>query len=134
MAPKLIAYFLLLGFVAQLCPFGYPAIEPSEAGDALLKQATVLTAPVPEKGRFTPVSFLPVMVRGEMIGRVAVFDDPATKRPADYIELYNSTGDLLAINWFDRFGIERLVVDRGVLQGTGRVEKVFVAVLEGEAI
>ena len=87
MAPKLTGYFLLLGLVTQLCSFGYIATESSEAGDALLKQATVLTTPVPEKGRFTPVSFLPVMVGGETIGRVAVFDDPATKRPADYLEL-----------------------------------------------
>jgi len=63
-----------------------------------------------------------------------VYDAPTTKRPADYFELYNTNGDLLAVGWFDRFDIERLAVDRGMLDDAGEVAGVFVSLLEGDSV
>jgi hypothetical protein len=41
---------------------------------------------------------------------------------------------LVAIAWFDRFGIQRTVVDRALVQGGDEPEGVLVAILEGEPI
>lgn len=35
------------------------------------------------------------------IARITVYDDAATKRSGDYAEIYNPTGHLIAIIWFD---------------------------------
>jgi hypothetical protein len=65
---------------------------------------------------------------------VAEYHDSTTKRPVDYWELYNSEGGLAAIGWFDRFGIEGMAVDRGILDGEDELEGVFVSLLEGDSI
>jgi hypothetical protein len=52
----------------------------------------------------------------------------------DYFELYDNPGDLIAVGWFDRFGIKRMVVDRGILDGEGELEGVFVSLLKGDSI
>jgi hypothetical protein len=54
------------------------------------------------------------------------------QRPADYFELYNSTGDLPTIGWFDRFGIRRMILDRSLLDGTDDLEGVPLSV-EGDS-
>ncbi len=127
-------YFIILGLVGQLFFFGYTATEPLEAAANTLGRETSLPASVPKKDRLTLVSFLPVIVEGEIVGRVAVYDDPATERPADYLELYNSTGDLLAVSWFDRFGIQRTAVDRGLVGEADELDGVFVLLLDGDSI
>ena len=68
------------------------------------------------------------------MGEVLIYDDPTTKRPADYFELYDTDGDLLAVSWFDRFGIQRVAVDRGLLEEADKLEGVFVILLEGEPL
>jgi len=65
---------------------------------------------------------------------MAIYDDPTTQRPADYVEVFDSEGDPVIVSWFDRFGIERLVVDRGLIDGGDELQGVFVAVLDGESI
>ncbi len=65
---------------------------------------------------------------------MAVYDDPTTQRPVDYLEVFASEGALVVVSWFDRFGIERLVVDRALVEGGQELEGVFVAVVNGEAI
>jgi hypothetical protein len=45
-------------------------------------------------------------------GGVVVYDDPSTTRPEDYVELYDSDGELAAVGWFDPFGIQRMAIDR----------------------
>jgi hypothetical protein len=50
------------------------------------------------------------------------------------LELYNSTGTLVAVSWFDRYGIRRIVVDRGLLEGKDELQGIFVVVLDGEPI
>ena len=124
----------MLALVAQLFFFGYIAAEPLEAGDNPSGQEIGLPAPASEQRTLTLVSFSPLVVEGEIVGEVAAYDDPTTKRPVDYWELYNSTGDLLAVGWFDRLGIERMAVDRGLVEGTYKLEGVLVVLIDGDAV
>jgi hypothetical protein len=87
-----------------------------------------------EQHSLTLVSFSPLVVEGKTLGEVFAYDDPTTKRPVDYFELYDSTGDLVALGWFDQFGIQRVAVDRGLLESRDEVEGVYVFFLEGDSI
>ena len=82
----------------------------------------------------TLVSLSPVIANGQAVGAIAIYDDPTTQRPADYIEVLNREGVVVIVSWFDSFGIERLVVDRALLDGGQELEGVFVAVVNGEVI
>jgi hypothetical protein len=82
----------------------------------------------------TLVSLFPVNANGQTVGVIAVYDDPTTQRPVDFIEVLNSEGTIVAVSWFDLFGIERLVVDRALLDGGQELEGVFVAVVNGDVI
>src|ERR1700752_367021 len=118
-------YFIIVGLVAQLFFFEYVAMEPLEAGDNLSAQEISLAALALEEHHVTLVSFSQLVVEGEIVGAVAAYHDPATKRPIDYWELYNSEGGLSAVGWFDRFGIQRTAVDRGLLDSEDKLEGVF---------
>jgi len=80
------------------------------------------------------VSFSAVVVDGETVGSLAVYDDPRTARPEDYIELYDKGGELVAVGWIDRFGIERIAVDRALLENRDDLHGTFVTVVDGEPI
>lgn len=82
----------------------------------------------------TLVSLSPVIANGQAAGAIAIYDDPTTGRPADYIEVLNREGVVVMVSWFDSFGIERLVVDRALLDGGQELEGVIVAVVNGEII
>jgi hypothetical protein len=75
-----------------------------------------------------------LVVNGATLGTVVVYDDPATARTEDYLEIYNREGDLVAVAWFDRFGIERVAVDRAFADGKDHVEGVFIAVVDGDFV
>jgi len=75
-----------------------------------------------------------VIVNRQTVGAIAIYDDPTTQRLADYIEVLNSEGVVVVVSWFDSFGIERLVVDRALLEGGEELQGVFVAVVNGEVI
>jgi hypothetical protein len=125
--------FVMLALVAQLFFFGYVAAKPLE-GDNPSGQEIRLPATASDRHTLTLVSFSPLVVEGKIVGTVAEYHDSTTKRPVDYWELYNSEGGLAAIGWFDRFGIERMAVDRGILDGKDELEGVFVSLLEGDSI
>jgi hypothetical protein len=127
-------YLVILGLVGQLSFFGPIATESLEASENALVQEVSVPASVPEKDRLTLVYFSPLILEGEVIGALAAYHDPMTKRAADYFELYNSGGDLLAVSWFDRFGIQKMAVDRGLLGKGDELEGVFVLLLEGDSI
>ena len=61
-----------------------------------------------------------------------VYNDVTTERPADYWELCDKEGNLLAVRWFDRFGILRTAVDRGIVEEKDKLEGIFVVVLDGD--
>jgi len=134
--------FIILGFVTGLVFLDDLATKAAEAADSPSKQEIFLPVSVPERNHLRPISILPVTVEAEIaghlvvktVGRVVVYDDPTTRRSADYIELYNNTGNLVAVEWFDRYGIERMAVDRGLLEDRDELEGVLVVVLDGEAV
>src|SRR5262245_30442270 len=99
--------FVIFGFVAELFSLNDLTTKAVEAADIPSKQEVFLSASVPEKNHLRPVSVLPVTVEGQIVGRVVVYDDPTTQRVADYLELSTNTGDLVAVSWFDRYGVER---------------------------
>ena len=65
---------------------------------------------------------------------IAIYDDPMTRRPEDYLELRDNDGHIVAVEWFDRFGIRRLTLDRGFLRGAGKFEHIFVTLVSGESM
>jgi hypothetical protein len=88
-----------------------------------------------EQHELSVVSVAPLVLGDDMVGVLTVYDDPATERPTDYFELYDNTGvNLLAVGWFDKFGIERTAIDRGVLDGADELQGVFVVVIDGYAV
>ena len=99
-------YFIILGIVAQLFFFGDVPADELRPRDSATEQETVTG---PEEHDMTLVSLQPLVVEGEVLGALAayVYNDMTTERPADYWELYDKEGDLIAISWFDRFGIQR---------------------------
>ena len=80
------------------------------------------------------VSIASVVLDDETLGNVVAYHDPTTKRPADYFELYDSEGNLLAIGWYDRFGIRRIAVDRGLFDEAQEPQGVFVTLLDGDSV
>jgi len=134
--------FIIFAFVAELFFFDDLATKAAEAADIPSKQEIFLPVSVPQRNHLRPIAILPITVEAEIaghvvvenVGRVVVYDDPTTQRPADYIELYNNTGNLVAVGWFDRYGIERIAVDRGLLDDRDELEGVLVVVLDGEAV
>jgi len=80
------------------------------------------------------ISLTAVVSGDRTVGKLAVYDDPRTARPEDYIELYDNGGQLVAVGWIDRFGIQRISVDRSLLENRDDLRGVFVTVVDGVAI
>jgi len=125
--------FAILEFIAVLFFLGFAAARAAGASDDATRQEMVTG---PEQHDISLVSRYPWVVEGEVFGTIAayVYDDVTTERPADYWELYDKKGDLLAVSWFDRSGVQRNAVDRGILEEKDRLEGVFVVVLTGDSI
>jgi hypothetical protein len=89
-----------------------------------------------EQHKTTLLSIEQWIVDGEVAGFVAayVYKDVTTERAVDYLELYDKEGDLVAISWFDQFGIQRVAIDRGIVEGEGKLEGTFVAVWDGDPV
>ena len=126
-------YFIILGIVAQLLFFGDVRGEEVEPRDNATGQE-IVTAP--EHHDLTLVSAESWTVEGEVVGTVAayVYKDVTSERPVDYWEFYDKQGDLLAVGWFDKFGIQRTAVDRGIVEQEDKLEGTFVVVLHGDLI
>lgn len=78
------------------------------------------------------VSFIPLARKSEIVAWLGQYDDPQTKRVVDYMEVYNRSGDLLWVQWIDRFGIGRTALDRGlILKNASGLEKVLVLMPAG---
>lgn len=123
-----------LGILMQLYSAAPLWAEPIWIGNRGVGGETFASISLPPKDRLTLVSFVPLMVESKVLGWIAAYDDRATMRPVDYIELYDNVETLLAIGWVDRFGIERLAVDRAFMDNSHRFEGVFVLVLKGNAV
>lgn len=114
--------------------FGLIAAERAHGAEvSVVQQASILSIRT-QHARLKLISYSPLVARGQTLGEVMIYDDPATRRSADYLELYDTTNRLVAIVWFDHFGIQRTVVDRALVEGGDELEGVLVAVLEGEPV
>jgi hypothetical protein len=128
------AIVIILAFIGELIFLGWLAVVSVQAAE---------TAP---EGKFTRsalgllprslnlILISPVVADGNTVGAVAVYDDPSTQRLEDYLELYDREGDLVAVGWFDRFGIQRMAVDRALVDGDEELQGVFVTVVDGDLI
>jgi hypothetical protein len=125
--------FATLEFIAVLLFLGLVAARAAGPSHNATEKEIVMG---PEQHAMSLVSFDPLVVEGEVMGEVAayVYDDVTTERPADYWELYDKQGNLLAVSWFDRFGIRRTAVDRGILENEDKLEGNFVVVLDGNPL
>ena len=130
---KIKALFILIILMTQLYPIAHSHGEPLPITTSST-QENYRSVAVPEKDRLTLMSIVEVTVGREILGAIAAYDDAETARPADYLELYNNAGALLAVSWFDRFGIERLAVDRALAEDTSKLEGVFVLVITEDSI
>ena len=45
---------------------------------------------------FALVSVSPLLANGQTVGAMAIYDDPTTQRPADYLEVFDSGGVLVS--------------------------------------
>jgi hypothetical protein len=84
--------------------------------------------------RLSLISASPLFVGQETVGVMVVYEDTTTKTTSDYVEFYDGAGNLIAVIWFDQFGIERMGIDRGLLEGAAKLEGVFVVFLDGETV
>jgi hypothetical protein len=125
---------VLFALVSRSFFLGYAAAEPANTSDILLQNGIFLPVSVPDRSRLNLVSVTVVIVDGAALGVVAVYDDPATARPADYCELYDNSHELVGLGWFDRFGIERMALDRGLLVNADRLEGTFVVLFDGDSV
>ena len=134
MRPKIKAFFIIINFLVPLYLVAQLHAESIRMSDKGSAQEMYPSASLPPKDRLTLVSVVPMTAGEEVLGGLAAYDDAATRRPADYLELFNNVGALLAVGWFDTFGIERLAVDRALVEDGDKLEGVFVLILTGDSI
>jgi len=124
-----------LGLSLLLLSSGSLHAEAIRVTENLRGEKDLLPSSAPETDRLLLVSFVTMAPEAEIIGALAAYDDPKTRRSVDYLELYDGTGSLLLISWVDRFGIRRTAMDRGLLQEeASRLEGVLVLLLEGDLV
>ncbi|HEX7230595.1 MAG TPA: hypothetical protein VF452_09390, partial [Candidatus Binatia bacterium] len=113
-----------------LVPFGIVRIQGVESQPVRKNDFRRMNLPE----RPTVGKSIPLIVHGVALGTAVVYDSPDRSKPGDYLEFYNPTGNLVAVVWFDRFGIRRTAVDRSFLRGKNQLEGVFVPIDDGELI
>jgi hypothetical protein len=134
MKSKTTGLFVLIIVLTQVYPVEHSHAEPVQVSTKDPTQENYLSVSLPEKHRLNLLSIVQVTVGREILGAIAAYDDTATPRATDYLELYNNAGALLAVSWFDRFGIQRLAVDRALAEDTNELEGVFVLVITDDSI
>ncbi len=106
--------------------------ETIRVTENLRGDTVLLPSSAPETDRLMLVSFVMMAPEAEIVGALAVYHDPKTRRSVDYLEFYDGAGSLLLVSWVDRFGIRRTAMDRGILQEeASRLEGVLVLIPEG---
>jgi hypothetical protein len=125
--------FTVLELVGLVFLFLLMALSPLDASEQKTPGTTLAEAGAERRG-FNLVLFTSVLEGNRIIGRLAVYDDPATERGADYLEVYNDEGGLVLVSWFDRFGIQRVAVDRAVLEQRDTLQGDFVVVSDDDSI
>ena len=123
-----------LGLFLSL-PSGSLHAETIRVTENLRGETVLLPSSAPETDRLTLVSFVMMAPEAEIIGALAVYHDPKTRRSVDYLEFYDGAGSLLLVSWVDRFGIRRTAMDLGLLQEEASgLKGVLVLLLEGDPV
>lgn len=130
----LFAIFIFLGLIGELILLGYLASASARAIEMVDERSTRSAEMALLRRSLNLVSLGPVTGEGRTVGLVAVYDDPATPRTQDYLELYDGDGEIVAIGWFDPFGIRRMTVDRALVEGADRFQRIFVTLVSGESV
>ncbi|MEE9143739.1 MAG: hypothetical protein V3U06_03085 [Candidatus Binatia bacterium] len=125
-------YFIIAGFLLLLISGGSLHAEQMRVTENLRKETVLLPPSAPERSQLILVSFSTITAEGEIIAALAVYDDPRTRKPDDYLELYDEAGGLLSVSWVDSFRIRWTAMDRGLLQEeASRLEGILVLIPEG---
>lgn len=124
LVPALVGHFLL----------GYVTPEAVRVADNVPGPKPVISSPMPDPDQLNLTSALPIILEGEIVGRVIIYDEVATPWPADYVELYDDGDRLFGFQWLDRFGIKRTAIDQGLLNGSAELEEIYVVLTDGDPI
>jgi hypothetical protein len=124
----------VMGLCLQLPFLASTHAEIMQASDRVLPLEMLVPASGLDPRSLGLVSVSPLVIKGEIIGELAEYDDPGTKRPVDYLEVCDRAGYVLAVGWFDRFGILRMALDHALFVHRDEREGVFVSFLEGDPI
>jgi hypothetical protein len=128
------AIVIILAFIGELIFLGWLAVASVQGAETAPEGKFTRSALGLSQRSLNLILISPVVADGNTVGAVAVYDDPSTQRLEDYLELYDREGDLVAVGWFDRFGIQRMAVDRALVDGDEELQGVFVTVVDGELI
>jgi hypothetical protein len=134
MRPNKAAVLVAVTMFVQLFSFA-----PSQAGPISISAPAAVqefhqSVSLPPKDRLVFADRVEIIDHGQLLGEFVAYDDATTARPADYVELYNNRGELLAVSWFDRFGIERLALDEALVQSADHLAGTFVLIIGGDSI
>lgn len=108
--------------------------EVMQTSDRVLPLEMLVPASGLDPRSLALVSVSSLVIKGEIVGELAEYDDPGTKRPVDYLELCDRAGYVLAVGWFDRFGILRMALDHALFDHRDEREGIFVSFLDGDPI
>jgi hypothetical protein len=125
-------FLIIAGLCAQLFFSRTGAGEVVEISDRTPREQILNLISVTH--HYVLVTFYRVILEGKMLGALLVYDDPETKRSEDYLELYDNDTNLVAVRWFDHFGIERITVDRSLFDDESKLQGVFVTLLSGDSL
>jgi hypothetical protein len=125
---------IFLGLIGELILLDYIASTSAQAVETVVERTTNFAGVELSRRSLNLVSLVPVTSQGQTVGIVAIYDNPVTPRREDYLELYDSGGELVAVGWFDQFGIRRMIVDRALVEGEDRFQRIFVTLVNGESI
>lgn len=118
-------------FAAAIFFVLFAAVGSNAAESGTVRQDPIISSQLPQRPS-SVVKVSQLIAGGTRLGTVVWYDDPATPREADYVEVYDSVGGLVAIAWFDRYGIERVAMDRAFVEGKERLEGIFIAIVDGD--
>ena len=124
-------FYLLLAASVLAWPLQLPAAEAMKGLKTASGQTVLVPKEVPDKAGFRHLATLSVERRLILL----LYDDPTTGRPVDYAEAYHPAGTLLAIAWYDQFGIPRRADDANLKDPTSSgPARVFVMAIDPKSL
>ena len=125
------SFFAVVMLAALLVVNQNGANEQLRLGDNLRHEHVLLPISTPDKTRFVVIDYVTLPDEDGATAIVACYDDLQTKLKIDYIELYDLAGNLLLVQWIDRYGISRFAMDRGLFKEHPVVDRVLVLMNTG---